>query len=98
MTVNVDRMQRNLDLTGGLVFSQRVLLELVERFGMAREDAYAVVQSNAMRCWDGEGAFIDLLWSDPKVKGVLSREELEGLFSQEHYFRHVDGIFRRFGI
>lgn len=98
MTVNVDRMQRNLDLTGGLVFSQRVLLELVERFGMAREDAYAVVQSNAMRCWDGEGAFIDLLWSDPKVKGVLSRDELESLFSQEHYFRHVDGIFRRFGI
>lgn len=98
MTVDEDRMSKNLDLTGGLVFSQRVLLELVERFGMSREDAYSVVQTNAMRCWDGEGAFIDLLWADPKVNLVLSRDELEGLFSQKHYFRHVDSIFRRFGL
>ncbi|SMG10721.1 adenylosuccinate lyase [Dethiosulfovibrio salsuginis] len=98
MTVNEARMEKNLDLTGGLVFSQRVLLELVERFGMSREDAYSVVQSNAMRCWDGEGAFIDLLWDDPKVKSILTKEDLEALFSKEHYFRHVDAIFGRFGI
>lgn len=98
LTVDEGRMERNLDLTKGLVFSQRVLLELVERFGMSREDGYAVVQSNAMRCWDGEGNFIDLLWNDPKVKAILSREDLEGLFSKEYYFRHVDAIFRRFGI
>ena len=98
LTVDEGRMERNLDLTKGLVFSQRVLLELVERFGMSREDGYAVVQSNAMRCWDGEGNFVDLLWNDPKVKAILSREDLEGLFSKEYYFRHVDAIFRRFGI
>nr|WP_321503742.1 adenylosuccinate lyase [uncultured Dethiosulfovibrio sp.] len=98
MTVNETRMEKNLDLTGGLVFSQRVLLELVERFGMSREDAYSVVQSNAMRCWDGEGAFIDLLWDDPKVNSILTKEDLGALFSKDHYFRHVDAIFGRFGI
>lgn len=96
MTVDTDRMQNNLNMTGGLVFSQRVLLELVERFGFSREDAYQVVQSNAMRCWNGEGKFIDLLWGDEKVNRSLKREELEGLFLQDYYFRHVDAIFRRF--
>ncbi len=96
MTVDVERMQKNLDMTGGLVFSQRVLLELVERFGISREDAYSVVQSNAMRCWNGEGKFIDLLWSDNRINKSLKKEELEELFVQDYYFEHVDAIFRRF--
>ncbi|MCF4150372.1 adenylosuccinate lyase [Dethiosulfovibrio sp. F2B] len=96
LTVKADNMRRNLDLTKGLVFSQRVLLQLVERFGLSREAAYSVVQSNAMRCWDGEGAFIDLLWKDERINGALEREELEELFSEDYYFRHVDSVFDRF--
>ncbi len=95
MTVDVDQMRRNLDLTKGLVFSQRVLLGLVER-GLSREDAYAVVQSNAMRCWDGEGTFRDLLGVDDRVVASLSGDDLDALFAEDHYFRHVDAVFDRF--
>ena len=72
------------------------LLDLVERFGLSREDAYAIVQDNAMECWKGGRSFSELLWEDRRVNTRLSREELLSLFEPGYYFRWVDEIFGRF--
>ena len=87
-----DRMQANLDRLGGLVHSQRVLLALTQA-GVSREDAYRLVQRNAMPVWRGEGQFLDLLKADKEV--VLSDEALEDLFDLTYHFKHVDTIFDR---
>ena len=96
LEVDEEKMKKNLEMTRGLVFSQRILLELVERFGLAREEAYSVVQDNAMRCWAGEGQFRDLLLSDARLKGRLSSLQMEALFDVGHYTQYVDRIFARF--
>ena len=87
-------MQKNLDLLGGLVHSQRVLLALTQK-GASREDAYKYVQRNAMPVWRGEGDFLDLLKKDPDVKKLLSDRELEEKFDLGYHLKHVDTIFRR---
>ena len=87
-----ERMQANLDKLGGLVHSQRVLLALTQA-GVSREDAYRLVQRNAMPVWRGEGQFLDLLKADEEV--VLSDSELEELFDLGYHFKHVDTIFDR---
>ncbi len=87
-------MQRNLELTGGLVFSSRVLLELVEK-GVSREDAYKLVQRNAMSAWRGEGKFSELLAEDEDVTKLLSAEELAGCFDAAYYLRNTSQIFER---
>ncbi len=87
-------MQKNLDRLGGLVHSQRVLLALTQK-GVAREDAYRIVQDNAMKVWRGEGDFLSFLKADPRVAGKLSDKEIEANFDLAHHFRHVDTIFRR---
>ena len=87
-----DRMQANLDKLGGLVHSQRVLLALTQA-SVSREDAYRLVQRNAMPVWRGEGQFLDLLKADEEV--VLSDTELEELFDLGYHFKHVDTIFNR---
>ncbi|MDP6222703.1 MAG: adenylosuccinate lyase [Candidatus Micropelagos thuwalensis] len=92
LVVYPDRMQKNLDLLGGLVHSQRVLLALTQA-GTSREDAYRIVQQNAMPVWRGEGQFLELLKADKEVK--LSDEELETLFNLDYHFKHVDDIFAR---
>ena len=89
-----ERMQRNLDLLGGLVHSQRVLLALTQK-GASREDAYRLVQRNAMPVWRGEGDFLTLLKADPEVSKMLSGAELEELFDLGYHFKHVDTVFRR---
>jgi adenylosuccinate lyase len=94
LVVHPERMQANLDLLGGLVFSQRVLLALTQA-GMSREDAYGVVQRNAMRVWAGEGDFLSLLRADPDVAACLDEETLSALFDLDYHTRHVDAIFRR---
>ncbi len=96
MVVNTSKIRENLDITRGLVFSQRILLDLVERFGLPREEAYAIVQENAMKCWSGGKSFQELLLEDERIASRLSPEDLEGLFSTDHYFRWVDEIFARF--
>ncbi len=88
------RMQKNLDALGGLVHSQRVLLALTQK-GVSREDAYALVQRNAMPVWYGEGEFLPLLKQDTEVKKVLSDAELEELFDLAYHLKHVDTIFAR---
>ena len=97
-----DRMYANIESSRGLVFSQRALLELVDR-GLSREDAYRIVQSNAMRCWSEmdqpEGSdFRDLLRSDSTVSAYLTEPELETLFDYGYYTRYVDDTFRRLGL
>jgi adenylosuccinate lyase len=88
-------MQKNLDKLGGLVHSQRVLIALTQK-GVAREDAYRLVQRNAMKVWSGESSdFLALLKADPDVRKALSDKELEANFNLDHHFRHVDTIFKR---
>ncbi|MCF8706590.1 adenylosuccinate lyase [Rhizorhapis sp. SPR117] len=90
------RMQKNLDRMGGLVHSQRVLLALTQA-GVSREDSYRLVQRNAMKVWDSDGALslMELLKADPEVSGVLSAQEIEDKFNLDYHFKHVDTIFDR---
>ena len=92
LLVYPERMQANLDKLGGLVHSQRVLLALTQA-GVSREDAYRLVQRNAMPVWRGEAQFLDLLKADEEV--ILSDDELEALFDLGYHFKHVDTIFAR---
>jgi len=87
-------MQKNLDRLGGLIHSQRVLLALTQK-GISREDAYALVQRNAMPVWRGEGEFLPLLKADPDIAKVLSPSELEALFDLGYHLKNVDVIFER---
>ena len=88
-------MQKNLDKLGGLIHSQRVLIALTKA-GVAREDAYRLVQRNAMKVWGGESNdFLGLLKADPDVRKALSDKELEDNFDLGHHFKHVDTIFKR---
>lgn len=87
-------MQKNLDRLGGLVHSQRVLLALTQK-GASREDAYKLVQRNAMPVWRGEGDFLQLLKKDTEVKKYLSDAEIEEQFDLGYHLKHVDTIFKR---
>ena len=87
-------MQKNLDRLGGLVHSQRVLLALTQK-GASREDAYKLVQRNAMPVWRGEGDFLQLLKKDSEVKTYLTDAEIEEQFDLGYHLKHVDTIFRR---
>jgi len=97
LLVYPQRMKRNLNLTRGLVFSQRVMLGLIDK-GLSRQEAYQIVQRNAMKSWKGNKKFLSLLKADPDVTAVLPSEELESLFDEQYYLRHADEIFRRLGL
>ncbi|MEM1380958.1 MAG: adenylosuccinate lyase [Pseudomonadota bacterium] len=94
LVVHEDRMQKNLDQLGGLVFSQRVLLALTQE-GVSREDAYRLVQRNAMRVWDEGAHFLDLLKADDDVTAALTPAALEALFDMGYHTKNVDVIFER---
>jgi adenylosuccinate lyase len=94
LLVYPERMKENLDRTRGLVHSQRVLLALTQA-GVAREDAYRLVQRNAMRAWNGEGALLDLLLADKDVTRAVPPVELSTLFDLGYHLKHVDTIFQR---
>ena len=94
LVVYPERMRENLDATRGLVHSQRVLLALTQA-GRSREDAYALVQRNAMQTWEGGGDFLGALKADPEVTSALDATALEALFDLSHHTRHVDTIFER---
>lgn len=98
LVVYPDAMRTNLDRLGGLVHSQGVLLALT-RAGLSREEAYAVVQRNAMPVWEGKGDFLSLLKNDPEVIQKIPEDELAALFDVAPHVAHVDEIFRRvFGV
>ena len=94
LLVYPESMQRNLDRLGGLVHSQRVLLALTQA-GVSREDAYRLVQRNAMPVWRGEGEFLTLLKADPEVTAALAPDAIEACFDLGYHYKHVDTIFRR---
>jgi adenylosuccinate lyase len=94
LIVYPENMQKNLDRLGGLVHSQRVLLALTQK-GVDREDAYRLIQRNAMNAWAGEGDFLALLKADKDVRKHLSESELADKFDLKFHFAHVDTIFRR---
>jgi adenylosuccinate lyase len=96
LLVYPERMQKNLDRMGGLVHSQRVLLALTQA-GLSREDAYALVQRNAMKVWESDGqlSLLDLLKEDPDVSHRLTTDQLDALFDLGYHLKHVDTIFGR---
>jgi adenylosuccinate lyase len=94
LLVYPEAMKKNLEKLGGLVHSERVLLALVQK-GLSREEAYKLVQRNAMKAWSGQGEFLDLLKHDPQVIQKIRESELEALFDFEHHVKHVDAIFKR---
>ena len=88
-------MQKNLDKLGGLIHSQRVLIALTQK-GVAREDAYRLVQRNAMKVWSCDSDdFLALLKADKDVRAKLTDKELEANFDLDHHLKHVDTIFKR---
>jgi adenylosuccinate lyase len=93
-----ENMQRNMNLYGGVIFSQRVLLALIER-GMLREQAYATVQACAHQAWNREnGNFRENISQDPLVKATLSEAELAACFDPQHHLQNLDHIYQRLGI
>jgi adenylosuccinate lyase len=94
LLVYPDHMLENLERLGGLVHSQRVLIALTQK-GASREDAYRLVQRNAMKAWRREGDFLALLKSDPEVTRLIPQSELEACFDLGHHLKHVDTIFAR---
>ena len=96
LLVYPERMQQNLDRMGGLVHSQRVLLALTQA-GASRDDAYRLVQRNAMKVWESDGALSlrELLQADADVAALLSPAEIEAQFDLAYHFKHVDTIFAR---
>jgi len=97
LDVDPARMAENLELSYGLVYSQRVLLKLTEA-GLPRQVAYEIVQRNAMRAWKERRPFLDLLAADPAVTERLPAGELKGCFDPAWYLRNVGAIFKRVGL
>ncbi|MEI6157173.1 MAG: adenylosuccinate lyase [Atribacterota bacterium] len=98
LVVYPDHMKKNLEQSRGLVFSERVLLELIKK-GLTREEAYTLVQRSTLKTWEsGTLYFLDVLLSDPELMQYFHREELEQLFDYAHYLQSVDTIFRRTGL
>jgi adenylosuccinate lyase len=98
MKIFPENMRANLERTKGLVFSQRVLLALIERGGLSRQDAYAAVQGAAMTSWREGSDFRGLLRAEPLINKSLTPDELDALFDYTYYMRHVDESFRRVGL
>ena len=94
MVVFPERMRRNLEASFGLYFSQRLLLALVSS-GLPRDDAYRIVQRDAMQAWDGETSFRELVEADQEVTARLDKKALEAVFDNDAYLVHVDTVFAR---
>ena len=89
-----ERVQQNMQITRGLIFSQVVLLALTAA-GLERDSAYESVQRNAMKTWAGEGTFGELLAADPEVTAVLSPQQIDACFDPARMLEHVDHVFAR---
>lgn len=97
LTVFPENMKRNMTRTYGLIYSQRVLLSLIDK-GMAREEAYDLVQPKAMEAWEKGIQFRELVEGEERITAVLSPAEIEDCFNYEHHMKHVDTIFSRVGL
>ena len=92
-----EQMLENIEKVYGLIFSQRLMLSLVEK-GMSREDSYALVQKNAMESWDERRSFKDIVMEDKEIMGTLTVDEMEELFDYSYHTKNIDYIFRRVGL
>jgi len=97
LKVYPENMRRNIELTQGLVFSQRVLLALINK-GLTRKEAYKMVQANAMKAWEEKKDFLSLLEADRRITAHLSKAELNSIFDYGYYLKHVDEVFERLGL
>ncbi len=97
LLVYPERMQENIELTKGLIFSQQVMLALIEK-GLSRTDAYELVQRNAMKAWRERISFLELLQRDKEVTAHISKKELEKLFDYGYFLKHIDSTFERLGL
>ena len=97
LKVNESRMEKNLQGTYGLVFSQQVLLKLIDK-GVVRDDAYVMVQRNAMKSWEEERSFLSILREDKEILEYLSEEELNDCFDPKYHLKNINAIFERLGI
>jgi adenylosuccinate lyase len=97
LTVYPENMKSNMDRTLGLIYSQRVLLALIDK-GMSREEAYDTVQPRAMEAWEQQVQFRSLIESDEKIAGLLSGAEIDDCFDYNYHIKHVDMIFERLGL
>jgi adenylosuccinate lyase len=98
LLVYPENMARNLNCYGGVVFSQRVLLTLIDK-GLNREEAYSIVQESAHAAWNKpEGNFRDLISKNPRVTQNLSPTEIEACFDPQHHFQHLEQVYQRLGI
>jgi adenylosuccinate lyase len=97
LRVYPENMRRNIELTQGLVFSQRVLIALINK-GLTREEAYKMVQGHAMKAWEEKEDFLSLLEADRRITTHLSKGELNSLFDYGYYLKHVDEVFERLGL
>lgn len=94
LVVHKDRMAANVNRTGGLIYSQRVLLALVEK-GLTREEAYRLVQNHALAAWEGGATFTERVMGDPHITSYIPQSELQELFTPGYFLRNVDKIYRR---
>ena len=97
LKVYPENMRHNIELTQGLIFSQRVLLALIDK-GLTREEAYKMVQDNAMKAWQRRKSFLSLLEADRGITAHLSKKELKSLFDYNYYLKYVDIAFERLGL
>jgi len=97
LQVYPQKMKKNLELTKGLIFSQRVMIALINK-NLSRQQAYELVQRNAMKAWKGNKNFLTLLKADAEVTATLPEAELEPLFDEKYYLRYIDEIFKRLGL
>jgi adenylosuccinate lyase len=97
LKVYPENMHRNIETSQGLVFSQRVLIALINK-GLTREEAYKMVQDNAMKAWQQRKDFLSLLEADRQITAHLSKKELNSLFDYGYYLKHVDEVFERLGL
>ncbi len=97
LTVYPENMKKNLNKTKGLIFSQRVMLELVKK-GLARNEAYRIVQNAALKAWEKKADFREILLTDTRLEEHLSSREIENCFSLEYHLKNVDRVFKRLGL
>ncbi len=94
LKVNKENMEKNIETTGGLIFSQRVMLLLTEK-GLSRENAYQIVQEISLKSWEENRKFKELLIKNPVIKKYLKEDEINSCFNYNYYLKHIDYIFKR---
>lgn len=97
LTVFPENMKRNMEKTLGLIYSQRVLLALINK-GMTREEAYDLVQPKAMEAWERQVPFRELIEAEKQITTELSKEEIDDCFDYNYHLKNVDYIFKRCGL